>query len=78
MLGAKRRLRMTGRGLRTVGDWETEPLAALVDACRASIAVEKLIASTEGMSLNWSPLCVTGTPIATPTSKTAMLPNKRP
>jgi hypothetical protein len=43
MVGAKRRLRMTGRGLRTVGDWETEPLAALIDACRASIAVEKLI-----------------------------------
>jgi hypothetical protein len=43
MLGAKRRLRMTSHGLRTVGDWETEPLAALIDACRASIAVEKLI-----------------------------------
>lgn len=43
MFGTKRRLRMTPRGLRTVGDWETEPLAALRDACRASIAVEKLI-----------------------------------
>lgn len=43
MLGAKRRLRMTGRGLRTVGDWETDPLAALVDAGGVSIAVEKLI-----------------------------------
>ena len=43
MLGTKRRIRMTGRGLRTIGDWETEPLAVLVDACRASIAVEKLV-----------------------------------
>ena len=43
MLGAKRRLRMTSHGLRTVGDWESEPLDSLVDACRASIAVEKLI-----------------------------------
>jgi hypothetical protein len=31
MAGAKRRLRMTGHGLRTIGDWETEPLAGLVD-----------------------------------------------
>ena len=43
MFGRNRRLRMTGNGLRTVGDWETEPFAALIDACGASIAVEKLM-----------------------------------
>ncbi len=43
MSGGKRRLLMTGRRLRTVGDWETDPLAALVDACRAGVAVDKLI-----------------------------------
>jgi hypothetical protein len=43
MLGAKRGLRMTRHGLRTVGDWETEPFVALFDACRASLAIEKLL-----------------------------------
>jgi hypothetical protein len=43
---------MTGHGLRTVGDWETEPLAALVDASRASTAVEKLIGESLARALD--------------------------
>ena len=43
MLKAKRRIHLTGRGLRTVGDWESDPIGAVSDICRQAVALDKLL-----------------------------------
>lgn len=43
MLKTKRRVRLTGHGLRTTGDWESDPIGALSDACRQTVALDKLL-----------------------------------
>lgn len=46
-MGSTRRIRIVGHGrsthVRAAGDWESEPLDALREACRVSTALDKLI-----------------------------------
>ena len=48
MLSAKPRVRIVGHGnrlrVRTIGDWDDDPSAALREACRASTALDKALA----------------------------------
>ena len=46
MVGSTRRIRIVGHGqsigVRAAGDWESEPLDGLREACRVSTALDKL------------------------------------
>jgi hypothetical protein len=48
MLTTQPRVRISGHGtrlrVRTKGDWEADPLAALREACRSSVAIDKTLA----------------------------------
>jgi hypothetical protein len=48
MLMTQPRVRISGHGsrlrVRTKGDWQADPLGALREACRSSVAIEKALA----------------------------------
>jgi hypothetical protein len=54
MLTTQPRVRISGHGsrvrVRTKGDWKRDPVAALLESCRSSVAVEKALAEAIHMS----------------------------
>jgi hypothetical protein len=62
MLTTQPRVRISGHGsrlrVRTKGDWEADPIGALREACRSSVAIDKAIAEAiqraRGRGVSWA------------------------